>query len=129
MCNGEFLWIARETAYGTSWMIDQGPATLMAAVDRVPPAMAEWVIDQTIAALGEGIAQMAGLEVSCEGNVNARNVEPSGREEHFAEFAGLMTEFMEFAHVANVVVEKLESLYELVERERREEVDDGRAVA
>jgi len=116
VCAGEFLWIARETADGTTWMIDDCPMTLMRVLDHVPPAMAEWVIDQTLGGLGELLVELVGLEVGDDGT--ARGIEVDDQHEQLARVAGLLTEFMQFAHAGTVVADKLENLHELVERER-----------
>lgn len=116
-CDGEFVWIARETLDGTTWMIDDDPVRLMDVIDLVPPAMAEWVIDQTMMGLGGLIAQLVGLEASQEGELVTRPIEPNDQHEQLARMTGLMTEFMQFAHAGVVVADKLESLHELVEQE------------
>ena len=118
VCDGEFLWIARETADGTTWMIDDCPVTLMTVIDQVPPAMAEWVIDQTLAGLGELLVELAGLEFGDDGELTARGIEVDDQHAQLARVAGLLTEFMQFAHAGTVVADKLESLHALVERER-----------
>lgn len=125
-CDGEFLWIARETADGTTWMIDDCPVTFMEVIDHVPPAMAEWVIDQTLAGLGELLVELVGVEIGDDGKLDARAIEANDQEEQFARMAGLMTEFMQFAHAGSLVADKLESLHELVERERGARSESGR---
>jgi hypothetical protein len=131
VCGGEFNWIARETADGTTWMVDDCPVTLLEVIDEVPPAMAEWVIDQTLAVLGETILGAAGLAVGQEGEIGSTAVDPSVQEERLAEVAGLMREFVQFAHAAAILEERLDSLGELVERARGGEPggDDERAAA
>jgi hypothetical protein len=126
VCEREFLWMARETAHGTTWMIDDGPVTLMEVIDHVPPAMAEWVIDQTLAGLGELLVELVGVEIGDDGKLEARAIDANDREEKFARMAGLMTEFMQFAHAGSLVADKLESLHELVERERGARSESGR---
>lgn len=121
VCDGEFLWIARETADGTTWMIDDCAVRLMEVIDHAPPAMAEWVIDQTLAGLGGLLAELVCLEVGDDGELSARRLQPSDQHEQLARMAGLMTEFMQFAHAGTVVADKLESLRELVERERADQ--------
>jgi hypothetical protein len=118
VCAGEFLWIASETPDGTTWMIDDSPVTLMGVIDHVPPAMAEWVIDQTLVALGELVVELGGLEVGDDGEFTERAVDANDQHEHFIRMAGLVTEFMQFAHAGALIADKLESLHELVERER-----------
>lgn len=118
VCDGEFLWIALDTTDGAAWMIDDCPVSLMEVVDHVPPAMAEWVIDQTIIGLGGLLMELVGLELGDEAQAGGRRTEPSDDGEQFARLAGLMTEFMRFAHAGSVVVDKVETLYALVERER-----------
>jgi hypothetical protein len=117
VCDGEFLWIARETADGTSWMIDDRPVTLMRVIDHVPPAMAEWVIDQTLAGLGELLVELLGLEVGDDGELSAQEIEVDDQHEQLARVTGLLAEFMQFAHAGTVVADKLENLHALVERE------------
>jgi hypothetical protein len=118
VCDGEVLWIARETADGTTWMIDDYPMTLLEIIDHVPPAMAEWVIDQTIAALGELYMELVGLEVDDNGELDARSLEANDKNEQLTRMAGLMTEFMQFAHAGTLIADKLESIYERVDRKR-----------
>jgi hypothetical protein len=118
VCDGEFLWIARETADGTTWMIDDCPVTLMRVIDQVPPAMAEWVIDQTLAGLGELLVELVGLDLGDDGELTARRIDVDEQHEQLECVAGLLTEFMQFAHAGTVVADKLEALHELVERER-----------
>lgn len=55
VCSGERLWIARDTAAGTSWMIDDELASLFQILDRLPGVHYHWVIEQTMAALGEAV--------------------------------------------------------------------------
>lgn len=129
VCDGEFLWIARDTHEGTAWMITDCPVRLMEVIDHVPPAMAEWVIDQTVAALGGLLAEMAGLEVGTGGELTARPIEPDGQHEHFARVVGLLREFLQFAHAGAVVADKLDGLRELVEGARGDGAGAGRAAA
>jgi len=51
-CNGEHVWIARETPDGMTWMIDQDPATLLEVIDRLPGGLYDWVFEQTLGAVG-----------------------------------------------------------------------------
>lgn len=118
VCDGEFLWIAREAVDGTSWMIDDYSVSLMEVIDHVSPALAEWVIDQTMATLGGLIAGMVGLEVRDEGEFGTRRIEPDDQREQSARAAGLMTEFVQFVNAAGVVVDRLQRLHERLESER-----------
>lgn len=129
VCSGEFLWIAHDTFDGAAWMIDEAPVKLMAVIDHVPPAMAEWVIDQTVAGLGGLIADLVGLKVGDDGVPSTRPVEPDDQPEQFARLIGLMREFMQFAHAGSVVADKLDSLRGLVEHEGGDEEVAGRAAA
>ena len=52
-CNGERFWIARATDAGTSWQINNEPATLMEILDRIHGAHYHWVIEQTMSALND----------------------------------------------------------------------------
>lgn len=51
ICTGERVWIARGTADGTSWMIDENTVTLLEVLDHLPGAHYHWVIAQTMTAL------------------------------------------------------------------------------
>lgn len=51
VCNGERFWIAHGTDTGTSWQIDDQPATLMEILERVDGAHYHWVVEQTMDAL------------------------------------------------------------------------------
>jgi hypothetical protein len=51
LCTGERVWIARGSPAGTTWIIGQDAATLLEVLDRLPGALYEWVIKQTLSAL------------------------------------------------------------------------------
>ena len=51
VCNGERVWIARDTPHGTSWLIGEDPVTLLEVLDHLPGAHYHWVIEQTMTAL------------------------------------------------------------------------------
>ena len=53
ICNDERFWIAHTTDAGTSWQINDQPATLMEILDRIHGAHYRWVIEQTMSALGD----------------------------------------------------------------------------
>lgn len=53
ICNGERVWIARHTPAGTSWLINENPATLLEVLDHLPGAHYHWVIEQTMTALND----------------------------------------------------------------------------
>lgn len=53
ICNGERVWIARATPYGTSWLIGSEPATLLEVLEHLPGGLYDWVIEQTMAALND----------------------------------------------------------------------------
>lgn len=53
VCNGERVWIARDTPAGTSWLIDENPVTLLEVLDHLPGAHYHWVIQQTMTALND----------------------------------------------------------------------------
>jgi hypothetical protein len=130
ICGGEFLWIARETSDGTTWMLDERPVTLMEVIDHVPPAMAEWVIDQTLAGLGGSLVEMLGIEPGADGEISVREIDGGERGQRLEDLAGLMSEFMVFAHAGSIVADKLDAIHELVERERGGQAgDDERAAA
>lgn len=129
ICGGEFAWLGRETLNGTTWMVDDAPVTLMEVIDLVPPAMAEWVIDQTIVGLGQSLVEMLGIVWGPDGEIGAREVDRAEQEERLAGVAELMTEFVQFAHAGSLVAEKLDAMHELVERKRSSCDDDERAVA
>lgn len=129
LCDGEFLWIAADTPDGTTWMIEDCPVPLMEVINEVPPAMVEWVIDQTMAGLGGVIGEMIGLEVGEDGGFDIRPVEPDDQDKQIARMARLMIEFMQFAHAATVLVDKLDSLHERLERDRGDGAVADRAAA
>ena len=52
VCDGERVWIARGTPHGTSWLIGEDPVTLLEVLDHLPGALYDWVIEQTMTALG-----------------------------------------------------------------------------
>jgi hypothetical protein len=51
--SGERFWIAHGADAGTSWQIDDQPASLMAILDRIHGAHYHWVIEQTMNALND----------------------------------------------------------------------------
>ena len=51
ICSGERIWIARGTADGATWQIDDDPATLFTVLDQLPAAHYHWAIEQTMAVL------------------------------------------------------------------------------
>jgi|GEM_PF-3537470 len=53
ICNGQRVWIARGTAVGTSWLIDEQPVTLLAVLDHMHGAHYHWVLEQTMSALND----------------------------------------------------------------------------
>jgi hypothetical protein len=53
VCNGERVWIARDTPHGTSWLIGEDPVTLLEVLDHLPGAHYHWVIEQTMTALND----------------------------------------------------------------------------
>jgi hypothetical protein len=53
VCNGERFWIARATDAGTSWQINDEPATLMEILDHIHGAHYHWIIEQTMNALND----------------------------------------------------------------------------
>jgi hypothetical protein len=53
ICNGQRVWIARDTPAGTSWLINEDPATLLEILDHLPGAHYHWVIEQTMATLNQ----------------------------------------------------------------------------
>ncbi|MGO8906668.1 MAG: SEC-C domain-containing protein [Solirubrobacteraceae bacterium] len=60
LCSGERFWIARGTAAGTSWMIDDEPASLFHILDRLPGALYTWVAEQTMTALNDAAPAFKG---------------------------------------------------------------------
>jgi hypothetical protein len=68
VCTGERVFIARGTTYGTSWLYDGEPVSVLEVLDRVPGAHYRWVIEQTLGALGKA-AQSS--EDSDGGSANA----------------------------------------------------------
>jgi len=53
ICSGERIWIARGTADGTTWQIDDDPVTLFTVLDQLPAAHYHWAIEQTMAVLDD----------------------------------------------------------------------------
>lgn len=53
ICNGERVWIARDTPTATRWLINENPVTLLEVLDHLPGAHYNWVIQQTMTALND----------------------------------------------------------------------------
>lgn len=95
-CNGERLWIAKDSPFGMSWKIGEDYASLLEVIDRIPGSMFDWAIDQTLAALGEAAPTDQEYEL-----FNAADIETEER------VLGLLTEFLRLAHISDVVADRL----------------------
>lgn len=113
VCNGEFVWIARETAEGTTWMIDDCPVALIEVIEATLPTMADWVIDQTLAALGEALNQAVELSADMGQEAFRRTLTTLADDGRFDEIIGLLLEFSKFSTVARVANARFERLREL----------------
>jgi hypothetical protein len=60
LCSGERFWIARDSAAGTSWLIDDELVSLFQILDRLPGALYTWVAEQTMSALGDAAPAFKG---------------------------------------------------------------------
>lgn len=97
ICNGEHVWIAHETPTGTSWVIDQDPATLLEVLDHLPGALYHWVIEQTMTALND-----AAPELSDDTREPAADHNPD--ETHvLGEIHDLMLEVLRLAHASDAL--------------------------
>jgi hypothetical protein len=74
ICTGERVFIARGTPYGTSWLMDGEPLSMLAVLDRLPGAHYRWVIDQTLTALGQAAPNS---DVSGEKNADTQHTDAS----------------------------------------------------
>lgn len=96
LCNDERLWIARGTDAGTSWMIDDELASLFHILDRLPAIHYPWVLEQTLAALGEAAPR--------DDDVNTPNIDELPEEiTILSEFHQLTLEVMRLAHAGDTL--------------------------
>lgn len=95
ICNGERVWIARETPTGTSWVIDQDPVTLLEVLDRLPGAHYHWVIEQTMTALNDAAPSDDTREPAAEHNLDETRV--------LGEIHDLMLEVLRLAHASDAL--------------------------
>ena len=105
-CNGEHVWIARETPDGMTWMIDQDPATLLEVIDRLPGGLYDWVFEQTLGAVGTRLRPSDG-SVAPELAIGRDDDEllMDGRE--FAAVHDLLVELLRLVHASDVLAARL----------------------
>jgi hypothetical protein len=128
MCDGEFVWIVRASVDGMTWMVEEQPVTLMEVFDFTVPAMAEWVVDQTLAALGGVLIELAELDHDAA----VRAIVTPESAGHFDRIHGLLLEFLKFSRAAGVVSERFARLQELAaasDDDERGAADDEHAAA
>jgi hypothetical protein len=109
-CNGEFIWIAGETAEGTTWMVDDCPVTLMEVIDATVPPMADWVVDQTLTALQRALAEVVELSASVDEEAFRRTLTELADDGGVEEIIGLLLEFSKFVAAARVANARFEHL-------------------
>lgn len=121
ICNGEFIWIASETADGTTWMVDDYPVTLMEVFDTTVPTMADWVVDQTLTALQGALAEVLEVSGSIGGDAFKRALTELADDGGADEIIGLLLEFSKFVAAARVASARFDHLRELAAAGDRDE--------
>jgi hypothetical protein len=114
-CGGEFVWVAHaREQLGVSWMIEDRPYTPMEVLDEVPPAVAGWVIGQTLEVLAPVFAVLGEIArgVGADGTLqpDPRLLAELESDERFGSLAELAQEFALFAHAATQLAEQMERL-------------------
>lgn len=104
VCNGERVWIARDTEHGTSWLIDDEPVTLLEALDRLPGALYHWVAEQTMTALNAAAPPATDNPPAITDNDDPAD------PPHFAEIRELMSEVIRLAHASDAMQAHLPTL-------------------
>lgn len=97
VCNGQRIWIARDTPAGTSWLIDEQPATLMEILDHVHGAHYDWVLEQTMAALNDAAPDHA------ENTAPAADDDNPDETRVLGEIHELMLEVLRLAHASDAL--------------------------
>jgi hypothetical protein len=100
ICTGERVFIARGTPYGTSWLIDDDPISLLALLARLPGAHYRWAIEQTLTALSDRGLDQAGSDTE-----GAEDIDDA----HFAEIRELPAELLSLAHASDALAATLAS--------------------
>jgi hypothetical protein len=97
VCTAERVWIARGTDHGTTWLIDDEPATLLEVFDRLPGALYHWVAEQTMTTLNA-----AAPPVDCSSPETTHDAD-SEYPPHFAEIRELISEVIRLAHAGDAM--------------------------
>ena len=92
ICLAERIWIARGTDYGTSWLIDHEPVTLIEIIDHLPGALYHWVAEQTMTALNAAAPPADAPMITTD-------EDPPG----FVEIRQLMSEVIRLAHASDAL--------------------------
>jgi len=124
ICDGEFIWVARRPD-GVTWMIDDCPVTLMDTIEHVSPVMVEWVIDQTLAVLGEVLVELTAAELDTPEDAATRILEALEQDGRVGQVAELLMEFVRFSHAARVMAGRFERLRQPLAAEHRDESGEG----
>lgn len=104
ICAGERVWIARDTQYATSWMIDDQPVTLFEVIDHLPGALYHWMASQTMTALN------AAAPPANDTPLTTTDEQDDGYPSGFAEIRQLMGEVLRLAHASDAIQEHLPNL-------------------
>lgn len=94
-CTGERVWIARGTDYGTSWLIDDEPVTLLEVIDQLPGALYHWVAEQTMSVLNAAAPPASENPTTATDDADY----PPG----FAEIRQLTLEVLRLAHASDAL--------------------------
>ena len=94
-CTGQRVWIARGTDYGTSWLIDDEPVTLLEVIDQLPGALYHWVIEQTMTVLNDAAPHATNTAQDSSDELD----DPPG----FAEIHLLTLEVLRLAHASDAL--------------------------
>ena len=113
ICDGEFISVARRPA-GVTWMIDDCPVSLMDAIEHVSPVIMEWVIDQTLAVLGEVLVKLTAAEIDTPEVGAVRILDALEQDGARRRAAG---EFVRFSRAVRVMAGRFERLRQLLEAE------------
>ncbi|MGH8296698.1 MAG: YecA family protein [Steroidobacteraceae bacterium] len=97
ICAGERVWIARDTQFDTSWMIDDEPVTLFEVIDHLPGALYHWMAEQTMTALHAAAPPASDTPITTSGQENEDY--PPG----FAQIRQLMSEVLRLAHASDAI--------------------------
>jgi len=94
-CTGQHIWIARGTDYGTSWLIDDEPVTLLDVIDQLPGALYHWVLEQTVTVLNNAAPPTSNGDPAPSDDLD----EPPG----FTDIRVLMLEVLRLAHASDAL--------------------------